>query len=76
MSSFDDVSAVGMTESHDDDTDTDRNDRIMEYFIHPVTSIFIYMKSASGGAPFLCPHCDYKTTVECLFQGHVTRHKT
>ena len=61
-------------ESHDDDTGNGRNDRIMEYFIHPVTSIYVHMTSVSGGAPFLCTHCDFKTTVECLFQGHMTRH--
>ena len=76
MSSSDDVAEDGMTESGDDDAENDRNDRIAETFIHPPTSIFVYMTSASGGAPFFCADCDYKTTVECLFQGHVTHHNT
>ena len=74
MSSSDGFAADGMMESRDDDRDNDGNDRIMEYFIHPVTSTYVYMTLASGGAPFLCPHCDYKTTMGYLFQGHMTRH--
>ena len=71
MSSSDDVAEHGMTESCDD---TAGNDRVMETFIYPTASIYVYMTSTSGGAPFLCPDCDFKTTVECLFQSHMSRH--
>ena len=74
MSSSDDVAAYGMMESHDDDRDNHGNDRIVEYFIHPPTSVYVYMTSASGD-PFICPDCDYKTTVKCFFQGHTTTSK-
>ena len=74
MSRYNGIAADGMIESRDEDGEG--NDRIMEYFIHPVTGMFVYMKSESGGAPYVCEDCDYKTTVECLFQGHMTRHNT
>ena len=73
---YDAVAADGVTESHDDDAGNGRNDRIMEYFVHSLTSIYVYMTLESGGAPFLCQHCDYKTTVECLFQSHMSGHDT
>ena len=73
MGSSDDVAEDGMTESCDDDTG---NDRVVETFIYPAASIYVYMTSTSGGPPFLCPDCDYKTTLECLFQGHVNGHNT
>ena len=54
---------------------TDRK-RVTEYFIHPATSIFVYMKSESGGAPYVCEDCDYKTTVNYMFLDHMNLHYT
>ena len=50
------------TELGGNDDITDRK-HVTEYFIHPVTSMFVYMKSDSGGAPYVCKDCGYKTTV-------------
>ena len=57
---------------HNDDI-TDRKN-VTEYFIHPVTSMFVYMKSATGGAPYVCEDCDYKTTVNYIFLDHMSLH--
>ena len=59
---------------HNDDI-TDRK-HVTEYFIHPVTSMFVYMKSESGGSPYVCEDCDYKTTVNYLFLDHMNLHYT
>ena len=68
--------------SDSDDTETtklghnnDITDRkhVAECFIHPVTSAFVY-KSATGGAPYLCEDCDYKTTVNYMFLDHMNLH--
>lgn len=59
-------------DSNSDHTETEEwghNDDIIdrehatETFIHPVISMFVYMKSDSGGAPYVCKDCGYKTTV-------------
>ena len=57
---------------HNDDI-TDRK-HVMEYFIHPVTSMYVYMKSESGGAPYVCEDCDYKATVNYMFLDHMNLH--
>ena len=59
---------------HDDDI-TGRK-HVTEYFIHPVTSMFVYMRSETGGAPYLCEDCDYKTTVNYMFLDHMNLHYT
>ena len=56
---------------HNDDI-TNRK-QVTEYFVHPVTSIFICMKSAMGGAPYVC---DYKTTVNYMLLDHMSLHYT
>ena len=42
-----------------------------ETFLHPVTGMFVYMKSERGGAPYVCEYCDYKTTVTLVFLDHM-----
>lgn len=41
-----------------------------EIMIHPPTGIYVYMMTSSGGPPFKCPDCDYKTTVDYLYTDH------
>ena len=60
---------------HNDDI-MNRKQRLSETFIHPVTSVFVYMKSATGGAPYVCEDCDYKTTVNYMFLDHMNLHYT
>ena len=57
---------------HNDDITNKKN--VTEYFIHPVTSMFVYVKSATGGAPYVCEDCDYKTTVNYMFLDHMNLH--
>lgn len=49
--------------------------RETELHVPPLSSTYVYMTSAAGGDPFICPDCDYKTTVNELLLYHRQRHQ-
>ena len=70
-------------DSNSDDTKTaefGQNDDITDrkhatdIFIYPLSSIYVYMKSETGWAPYVCEYCDYKTTVDIMFVDHMNLH--
>ena len=40
-----------------------------------LSNVYVYMKSATGGAPYVCKDCDNKTTVGYMFLGHRQTHR-
>ena len=59
-------------ESNDESiTDDDEDDEIR---LHLLDEISVYMTTPSGGAPYLCPDCDYKTTIDVIYDYHRQSH--
>ena len=59
-------------ESNDESiTDDDEDDEIR---LHLLDEISVYMTTPSGGAPYLCPDCDYKTTIDVIYDDHRQSH--
>ena len=36
--------------------------------------IGVSMTTPSGGAPYLCPNCDYKATIDVIYDNHRQSH--
>ena len=53
-----------------DDNDNDDD----EICLHLLDEISVYMTTPSGGAPYLCPDCDYKTTIDVIYDDHRQSH--
>ena len=54
-----------------DDDDEDEE----EICLHLLDEISVYMTTPSGGAPYLCPDCDYKTTIDVIYDDHRQSHR-
>ena len=50
---------------------TDDEDEIR---LHLLDEISVYMTTPTGGAPYLCPNCDYKTTIDVIYDNHRQSH--
>ena len=55
-----------ITDDNDDDDE--------EICLHLLDEISVYMTTPSGGAPYLCPDCDYKTTIDVIYDDHRQSH--
>ena len=53
------------------DNDVDDEDEICLYLLD---GICVSMTTPSGGAPYLCPDCDYKMTIDVIYDDHRQSH--
>ena len=61
--------------NYQDSSITDDNDDDEEDIrLHLLDEISVYMTTPSGGAPYLCPDCDYKTTIDVIYDDHRQSH--
>ena len=66
---------VNCDECHQDKSITDDDDEDDEEIcLYLLDEISVYMTTPSGGAPYLCPDCDYKTTIDVIYEDHRQSH--
>ena len=66
---------VNCDENYQDKSITDDNDgKNEEIVVHLLDEISVYMTTPSGDAPYLCPDCDYKTTIDVIYDDHRQSH--